>query len=184
MSLTTLKTQPEIDPATGLPKSIADLISENYSPLNVTRGDLDLDGIEDIVLILKKDDEEATSDVVDHPEKRPLFLFLGQADGSYVLVAENENAVLCVSCGGILGDPFQGVTIKDGYFSVEHYGGSAWRWTRIVTFKYDSKDKKWYLHKDGGDSYHNAEPDKITSEVKTVKDFGIVPFENYDIYQE
>jgi hypothetical protein len=33
--------------------------------------------------------------------------------------------------------PFMALAIKKGYFTVEHYRGSAQRWTRFVTFKYD-----------------------------------------------
>jgi hypothetical protein len=67
--------------------------------------------------------------------------------------------VLCKGCGRIFGDPYDGITIRKGYFSIEHYGGSSWRWTRIITFKYDLKSRNFKLHKDAGVSYHNTEED-------------------------
>lgn len=82
-----------------------------------------------------------------------------------------------------MGDPFTGVTIKNGYFSVEHYGGSGWRWTRIVTFKYAPAEKNWFLFKDGGDSFHALDPEKVKTKISTVKNFGKVPFERFDIYK-
>ncbi|MBF0573599.1 MAG: hypothetical protein HQK69_07555, partial [Desulfamplus sp.] len=162
---------------------IVRFIPENYSVLNMTKGDLNLDSIDDIILILKKNGEEKTSDVIEHPEKRPLYILIGKSDGLYELAAKNDNAVYCVDCGGMLGDPFNNITIKKGCFSVEHFGGSAWRWTRIITFKYSKSEKNWFLHKDGGDSFHAA-GGKVETRVKTVKDFGLVMFEQYDIYKK
>lgn len=44
-------------------------------------------------------------------------------------------------------NPYSGLTIKNGYFSVEHYAGSAWRWTRIPTFKYSKAENDWFYIK-------------------------------------
>ena len=83
-----------------------------------------------------------------------------------------------------MGDPFVGITIKDGYFSVEHVGGSAWRWARIVTYKYSKDDKNWYLHKDRQESFHALDPKEVEARVLSTKDFGTKLFENFDIYKE
>ena len=174
--------QIKIDNLNDLPESITQFIPENYSALNVTKGDLNLDTIDDIILVLKEDNEEETSIIAEDPVKRPLYILTGQSDQLFKLAAKNDNVVYCVNCGGMMGDPFTGIAIKNGYFSVEHYGGSAWRWSRIVTFKYNRTEKKWFLHKDGGDSFHTSKPEEVETKVKTVKDFGIVPFEEYDIY--
>ncbi len=88
--------------------------------------------------------------------------------------------MLCKGCGGVLGDPYVSMAIKDGFFSVEHYGGSNWRWTDIATFKFDKKKKKkWFLTRWGGDTFNTSEPDKKTTAIKTKKEFGIVEFEKF-----
>jgi hypothetical protein len=84
----------------------------------------------------------------------------------------------------MMGDPFQEVVIKKGFFSIEHYGGSGWRWTRTITFKYTADDNNWYLFKDGGDSFHASDPEKVTTKIRTTKDFGKVRFDKFDIYKE
>jgi hypothetical protein len=167
-----------------LPLGFSQFIPQDYSMLDTASGDLNLDSYPDIILILKKNGEDTTSDVIEHPEKRPLLILTGQADGLYKLAARNDNAVYCVDCGGIMGDPYTGITIKKGYFSVEHEGGSSWRWTRIITFKYSPADHCWYLYKDGGDSFHTSDPENIKTTVKTTKNFGKVPFNKFDIYKE
>ncbi len=157
-----------------LPKEIK--IPKDYSVLNFTKGDLNLDKFQDAILILKHKNEDKND------YKRPLYILIGDSKGKLRVVAENNNSVLGYSDGGIYGDPFSGVTIKKGYFSIEHYGGSSWRWTRIVTFKYNKKKKNWFLYKDGGDSYHTSNPNKITTDIATKKDFGVVPFSKYNIF--
>jgi len=84
-----------------------------------------------------------------------------------------------------MGDPYVSIVIKKGYFSIEHYGGSSWRWQRIITYKYSPVDKEWYLHRDGTVSFNAGDPDKTTEITgRTAKDFGKVRFGDFDIYKE
>lgn len=172
---------PEIKPAN---TSFSKFIPSGYSVLDSALGNLNGDNLTDAILILKKNGEEKTSDVVDNPEKRPLLILTGNPDNTFTLAARNDNTVFCVDCGGVLGDPYNGITIKNGYFSVEHYGGSSWRWARIITYKYSEAEKGWFLHKDGSESFHASNPEKVETIIKTTKDFGKVPFVNFDIYKE
>lgn len=169
---------------TELPAELTQFVPNGYSFLGGEKGNLNLDKYADIVLVLKKDNEKDTSDVNDHPEKRPLLIFLGQTDGSYKLAGRNDNTVYCIDCGGVFGDPFDGISITNGNFSINHYGGSSWRWTRIVTYKYSPADKNWYLFRDGSESFHTSNPNKVESKIKTAKNFGKVPFEKFDIYKD
>ncbi|MDF2192867.1 hypothetical protein [Paraflavitalea sp. CAU 1676] len=169
----------------GLDQRILSFVPAGYSVIDTCSGDLNLDQYGDMLVVLKENDEATKAkDVEGETIKRPMLVLLGQPDGTYNQVARNDNAVYCVSCGGVMGDPYQQLAIKQGYFSVEHYGGSAWRWTRVITFKYSPADSTWLLHKDGGESYHTSDPDKVTQKVRTVKDFGKVPFTAFDIYKD
>jgi hypothetical protein len=90
-----------------------------------------------------------------------------------------------VDGGGMMGDPYQGLVIKNGYFSVELYGGSRYRWARTVTFKYAPADSTWYLHKDGHESYDTMdESQKSKTKIYTVKNFGKVAFDQFDVYKD
>jgi hypothetical protein len=167
-----------------LPAEIKAFIPEGYVPMDVTSGDLNLDSFPDVVLIVKKPNESDTSDVNDNPEKRPLLVILGEGNNKYKLAARNDSVVYCVNCGGVFGDPFSAVSIKRGYFSVEHYGGSNWRWTKIITFKYSKADNNWLLTRIGSDSFHTSNPNKSDIKIKTAKNFGKVLFEKYDTYKD
>lgn len=160
------------------------MLPAGYAVLAARQGDLNRDALPDWTVVLHRPDEKQTSDVLAHPTKRPLLLFVGGAGGTYTLAARTDNAVYCVDCGGIMGDPFQNVAIKNGYFTVEHYGGSALRWTRYVTFRYDPASRTWLLHRDGSEHFHALEPEKGTTTATTRKDFGRVPLAKFDIYKE
>ena len=181
-NLQTIAQTPKIE--VSVPANIKGFIPKGYIALDLTKGDLNRDAFQDAILVLYKKGEEKTSDVINHPEKRPLLVLIGSANKTYKQAAKSDNAVYCVDCGGQMGDPFTGVSIKNGYFSVEHYGGSGWRWSRIVTFKYAPTEKRWFLHKDGGESFNAITHEEVKTEVRTVKDFGKVTLEKFDIYKE
>ncbi|MBO0358827.1 hypothetical protein J0X19_12795 [Hymenobacter sp. BT186] len=159
-------------------QQLAPFIPAGYKLLDATSGDLNLDALPDKVLVLQKLNADTTT--MGDTLNRPLLLLIGEPNHRYRLAARNERAVMCSSCGGMMGDPYQGITIKKGFFSVEHYGGSAWRWTHITTFKYAPVDQQWYLHREGGDSFHAADPEKVETHIETTKDFGRIAFPDYD----
>jgi hypothetical protein len=166
------------------PEALLTFIPKNYMLKDTVRGDLNLDGIKDLILVLNKEDEEQTSDVIENPEKRLMLILLGQKNNTYQKARQSENAIYCYDCGGMLGDPFQKITIKDGEFAIEHFGGSSWRWARTSKFKYIKDSEDWYLIEDALVNSHSGDPDNIEVVIKTAKDFGDVKFEDFDIYKE
>ena len=176
--------QQPIAPVPTLPAAIRRALPAGYAVLAAEPGDLNRDALPDWLVVLNKPDEQQTSDVVARPTKRPLLLFVGGAGGTYTLAARSDNAVYCVDCGGMMGDPFMGLTIKKGYFTVEHYGGSAQRWTRFVTFRYDPAGRTWLLHRDSHERFQSLDPEHGTTTATTAKDFGRVPFTRFDIYKK
>ena len=168
-------------------------IPSGYSAINVSSGDANLDGLTDEILVLRKNTEESTSNYADNkPDKRALLLLLGQSDGSFKPALRNENAVYCIDCGGAFGDPFTGTTIKDGYFSIEHGIAGGQHWEQVTTFKFDKSKGNWFLYKDHLISYKLNESNdedadalvKDTDKLETAKDFGIVPFDEFNIYSD
>lgn len=164
------------------PEALLSFIPKNYILKDTARGDLNQDGIKDLILVLSKIEEEETSDIIDNPVKRIMVLLLGKKNNTYEKAGQNENAIYCYDCGGMMGDPYQEIIIKDGLFNIEHFGGSSWRWARTSTFKYINND--WYLIEDALVNSHASEPENIETKIRTVKDLGEVKFEDFDIYKE
>jgi hypothetical protein len=161
------------------PQLFQNLIPGNHSLLDSASGDWNKDGYKDLVLILKNDAEEQNPDTT-----RPLLLLAGTADGGYKLLARNDSVVLCKGCGGVLGDPYAGIVIKNGYFSIEHYGGSSWRWTRVITFRFDPKSGQFRLHRDAGVSYHTSNPDETTDVISNKAHYGKLLFTKYSYWMD
>lgn len=152
------------------------LTAGKYQLLDTATGDLNGDEYGDLLIILKSSEEDSL------PESpRPLIVMIGENGSTYKSVSINDSVALCKGCGGIWGDPYDGMTIKNGYFSIEHYGGSNWRWTKIITFKYSEKEKTWLLHRDAGVSYNTGDPEGTETETVERKDeYGKLKFVDYD----
>jgi hypothetical protein len=156
--------------------SINNFVAKGYSVLDTSSGDLNRDGFTDYIVILRNNLDTLNADTT-----RPLLILHGQQNGGYKLAARNDSVVLCKSCGGAFGDPYTGITVKNNYFSVEFYGGSAWRWSRVITFKYNTATKSYVLHKDAGESFNAFEPDKIEYQSYHKELWNKVPFTTYTV---
>lgn len=155
-------------------RPLQQFISKGFTLLDSASGDINKDGKTDLLVILKNDLEETSMDTT-----RPLLVLFGEDNGLYSLAAQSDSVVLCRGCGGVFGDPYAGLTVKNNFFSIEHYGGSNWRWTRIITFRYDVKTKKIFLHRDAGESFHIEDPEKTNPYTYTKEDYGRLLFSKY-----
>jgi hypothetical protein len=117
-------------------------IPSGFDTLQIATGDLNKDGKADLVLALKSKLEDAPDSVKEKLDSIPnrLLLVLLNTGDSYRSVVKAKYAILCKECGGVFGDPFSGIEIKNGLLVVEHYGGSAWRWSLTHKFRYQQND--------------------------------------------
>ncbi|MEO8110668.1 MAG: hypothetical protein ABI594_11570 [Ginsengibacter sp.] len=165
-----------------LPHKISKFIPQGYALIDTARGDINLDGFQDLILVLKTIGEDTALDATEY--KRPLLLILGHPDKTFTLAARNDNIVYCYQCGGAFGDPYNGVKIKKGVFTVNHFGGTNDRWLNEITFKYSKADRNWYLFKIVDKGWNVFHLDDVGTTLKTKKDFGIVSFKKYNLDEE
>jgi hypothetical protein len=163
-----------------IPSEVAPFIEGGTKVIAVERGDLNGDSREDFILALEK--ENPAKDEHGYPVyQRPLLILLRGADGKLTLANRNERIIMCSQCGGIFGDPFEGVIAGRNTFTVEHYGGSAWRWRYSYKFNYSRIDRTWHLVRVEEDSYHTSEPNKGNLKIYTPpKHFGKIDIANFD----
>lgn len=106
------------------------------------KGDLNKDGIPDVVLVLKNKAEDRKN--MDTEEiHRLLAIIFGVQGGGYTLSASSKEAILCKTCGGVYGDPFASVKIVRGTVVIDHYGGSRQRWG--FTHRWRFQEGGWFL---------------------------------------
>lgn len=121
-------------PKTG--KTIMAFVPRGYDTMRTATGDLDKDGRDDAVLVLRDKREDTAADgnpILDHSR---LLVVLFKTDAGWELAATGGEVVMCKQCGGVFGDPFSDVVIHKGILVVDHYGGSNWRWTYSTKFRY------------------------------------------------
>ena len=163
-----------------VPTEVAPFVEAGTKAIAVERGDLNGDGREDFILVLEK--ENPAKDEYDMPKnQRPLLILTRGADGKLTLAKRNERIIMCSECGGVFGDPFEGVTVGRNTFTAEFYGGSAWRWKYSYKFNYSRIDKTWQLVRAEEISYHTSDPDKMKTVVRTPpRGFGKIDIADFD----
>lgn len=162
-----------------VPAEVEPFIESGTKAIALEKGDLNGDGREDFILVLEK--ENPAKDVDGLPvNQRPLLILLRGADGKLTSAKRNERIVMCSECGGVFGDPFDGVVAGRNKFSVELYGGSNWRWKYSYQFNYSRIDKTWQLVRVEELHYHTSDPDKVETKIYTPRRFGKIDIADFD----
>jgi hypothetical protein len=165
-----------------VPAEVQAFIEKDSKAIALESADLNGDGLQDYILVIERPELTAAKYGYD-VQQRPLLILVRNNENKLSEVKRNEQIVYCSDCGGVMGDPFMGVTVGKNTFTVNHYGGSAWRWELSYKFNYSRIDKTWQLVRIEKTSYHNVRPMKETLE-KTVltppKDFGKVDIAEFD----
>lgn len=139
---------PIAPPTTGTDwkNNINDFLKEGQVLLQDVEGDVDQDGIPDKVAVI--DNPPSAAQKEELSASRTLMIFQGNPQGQYRLAASSDQVVLCAACGGVLGDPFRTLTIKESTIDINQEGGSRERWTRSTAIAWNPTLSDWVLVKD------------------------------------
>ena len=133
---------------TSLPRlsqpSVSDVELSAFLPAGASlrlaaRGDVDGDGDQDAAIVLDAGDGEAAR------QPRPLLLLRRDADGRLQRAIESPRAIACLRCGGMAGDPLQGVRIEPGALTLRFEGGSRESWSSEFRFTPAPGGDNWRL---------------------------------------
>ena len=155
----TLLAQPKI-----LPEEAKAFVLPGYEMLDYVIGDINNDKKPDALLVLKQTGEDS----IDTDPCRPLLVLTRQVNGTLVKAAQSDSAILCRHCGGVFGDPYEGISIQKNVFTISFYGGSSWRWAYRYTFSFNPLKSNWFLIRQFELSYHNIDID-ATQEQATIE---------------
>ncbi len=162
-----------------LPAAVRPFVTRGTCAIELEGKDLDLDGRGDFLLVLEQ--LQAGPDP-SFGRRRSLLVLTASPAGRLREAARNDGVVLCSGCGGVWGDPFEGVTAAPGRFTVEHYGGSAWRWRADYTFAYSRRDRAWQLVRVNQVNYHTSDPEATMKrrELRPPRDYGKIDLRTFD----
>ena len=113
-------------------------IPKNYSIIDSVYGDLNKDGIDELVVVYNCDEQNQDEESV----PRELIIYK-KKNNNWIIWEQSKNLLLGSKDGGMMGDPFDSLLIKNGVLSISHFGGSRWKWG--YTEKYRFQNKKFYL---------------------------------------
>ena len=104
------------------------VLPTNYALIDSSVGDLDQNGYDDIAVVIEQGDGSYSG-------SRRIYIYLNK-DGSYELSQVNTSLILGRKEGGVLGDPYDSISISEGKLHVNFYGGSSYRWSLDYSFQY------------------------------------------------
>jgi len=100
-------------------------------------GDLNKDGQPELVLVL--DDLQSADDF---GISRRIHIYRPE-NGQWKRWEEFRGGILSSESGGMMGDPFEAITIERGTIVINHFGGSRYKWTYTHRFRY--QNGRWEL---------------------------------------
>lgn len=158
------------------------LIPDGYDLLAKEEGDINNDGTADIVMVVKSQQEKADEMPADDVPGRILILLTKDSKGMYSRAGENSNAILAKNEGGASSDdPFDGITISAGKFSITHMGGASDRWNEEDVFTFDKSANAWFLTEKNTVNFSAMNPEVETMNTETPKDFGKINFLDFKL---
>jgi hypothetical protein len=120
-----------------LPKRAANL--ETFVPIGWTKfteteGDLNGDKIPDKVLIIE---------ALKNNRSKRILVILFRSNKFWTLAGSSSEVILDSKEGGLTGDPFSGISIRNGILVIEHQGGTKLIWK--YAHSYQHKKDGFYL---------------------------------------
>ena len=160
-----------------LPEEAKPFILPGYEVMDYITGDINNDTKEDALLVLKQKGEDS----IDTDPCRPLLVLTRQINGTLAKAVQNDSAILCRHCGGVFGDPYEGISIKKNGFEISFYGGSSWRWYYHYSFSFNVSKNNWYLSRQEEGYYHNTEIDETQKDATIEREeLGDISFSSFN----
>ena len=109
-------------------------IPDNYTIVEQVLGDLDKDSVKELVVAYNAGPTDEFNGVT-----RELIIYKLEND-KWVEWVKSKQALYGSQDGGMMGDPFEKIEIKNGLLLISHYGGSNWKWAFTDKYRFQNGD--------------------------------------------
>lgn len=106
---------------------------KSFKILDEKEGDLDKDGVSEKVIVY--DTEKET----DLGTERQIFIYK-KKNNKWTLWKKSVGAILPSQHGGMMGDPFEGISIERNCIVIHHFGGSVGKWNYAHRFRFQNEE--------------------------------------------
>jgi hypothetical protein len=113
-------------------------VPPNYTIVDTVSGDLDSDGKRELVVAYNTKEEGDLDENV--PRELIIYKML---NSKWTIWKKSQHALYNSRDGGMMGDPFGEMEIKNRILLISHNGGSSWKWGH--TDKYRYQNGEFYL---------------------------------------
>jgi hypothetical protein len=146
-------------------------IPPNYSVIDSTLGDLDKDGVEELVVAYntKSEDNESSESI-----PRELIIYK-KTNTKWTAWQQSRQALYGSRDGGMMGDPFGDISIQKGILNISHSGGSSWKWSHTDKYRFEGKTFRLigYVSHNGKpcEYWQNVDFNLVTGKIIVKKEF-------------
>jgi len=106
-------------------------IPNGYKILDQKEGDLNNDGIAEKAIVFN------TNDSTEFGTAREINIYK-KSNSKWTLIANSKNAIGKSEDGGMMGDPFENIEIKNGVLLINQSGGSSWKWFKTDKYRFQN----------------------------------------------
>jgi len=106
-------------------------VPKGWEVIDSGNGNLDEDDIKEKVVLYN------TTDSTDFGKHRELRIFKKEKE-NWALWKSSRTALLKSDDGGMMGDPYGGIEIKNRILSIHHNGGTSWKWGYTDKYRFQN----------------------------------------------
>lgn len=153
--------------------SLNDFVPKGWKVEDQVSGDLNGDGVPDIVATLVEDKPNNDQSIDDYGLQQAIIILLGADNGKFMLSGSNDKLLQCKGCGGI--KEIDDISIKKGVIIVFQMSGSREYTDATWRFRYDPKAARFVLigmdseEVDSGTGEKTTESSNYLTGVKTIQ---------------
>jgi hypothetical protein len=111
------------------------LVPKEYRSIKEISGDLDKDSVDEKVVVYNVSDIQDDVDGVD----REIIIFKKEKE-NWMIWHRSKTAIGNSKDGGMMGDPFEDVEIKNSILLISQSGGSSWKWGHTDKYRFQNND--------------------------------------------